>query len=341
MASTHPPPTRKRVTLTSVTIMEDRPAPVVTITDPRRPLDPGDVLVVGDEKPPWRAKRKHYEALALVLALGLAVVIPQQLVSARAADHRADLAAVDAARVSVSLITSGVEGDDVKAIVSSEGPDPITVLSLHLVAEGYSAITVDAPVVANGLVEVVLPDALPCADSLLSSTPGGIASVRLRVAGRVVTRSVVPYPMLFQALTTAAQNRCGYLPGSRALGVTAGVRFVGEELAVTLALTNKGRLPLVVNPAYLFNPGMLVLGIAGSVVIAPGTTSSPYRFRVRVHDCVELRSAGEGAPVQLQVDTETRLRGGATAGESVDVTQLVPRLQDALQSLVTQRCGGR
>jgi hypothetical protein len=321
--------------------MDDRPAPVVTITDPRRPVEPGDVLVSGDEKPPWRAKRWHYEALGLVVLLALAVVVPQRVVAARAADRRAAIAAVDAAEVAISLGTITDRSPVVRADVTSTGPDPITLESVQLHDPGYSRLTVNAQLPVRGISHLTVPDTRTCSEDLLNGSFGGPpATVRFRVAGREVTRSVPVPPDLYQALTEAAQTRCGFLPGSKALGGRLSVRPVGSQLKVALELTNAGRLPLYVRSTYVLTPGLEVPAGGSYVLVRTGGASTTYSFRLRVTDCTQLRPlVTQGAPIEVQLDTQIALHNGASAGDSVQLTERFPALATAIVALTDQQCG--
>ena len=321
--------------------MDDRPAPVVTITDPRRPVAPGDVLVSGDEKPPWRARRGHYEALGLVVLLALAVVVPQRVVASRAADRRAAIAAVDAAQVAISLGTITDRSPEVRADITNSGPDAITLQTVTLQDSAYRTLAVNAPVAPRSITHLTVPDTRACTDDLLNGTLGGPpATVRFRVAGRDVTRTVPVAQDLWQALIEAAQNRCGFLPAVKALGVRLSVRPVGKQLEVVLGLTNAGRLPLSVISVSALVPGLEVLSGPGNVPVPPGGAAKAYRFRLRVTDCLQLRPAVmPGGPIGVQLDTQTSLHNGTSTGDSVELTERFPALAAAIVALTDQQCG--
>jgi hypothetical protein len=116
-----------------------RPAPQVTVTDPNRPAGaPADVLGSGTERDPWRPQTWQLNAVALAVALAAAVVLPGRVVTARAQDRRAAVAAAEAVRLSV------VPGDPgqarpgrLRVVVSDDTRDAVRLLDVRLDGPGY------------------------------------------------------------------------------------------------------------------------------------------------------------------------------------------------------------
>lgn len=324
--------------------MDERPAPAVTITDPRRPAVEGDVLLAGDEKPPWRAQRRHYEAVALVVALALAVLVPQRVVAGRAAERRATTAAIDAADVAVSLGTDADRSSAVRAALTNEGPDAVTLVSMQLQGPGYGPLPLGGTLATGSSATVAVPDTRTCSEDLVSGLSVGLsdlsAVLRFRVAGRALTRTVPVASDLHQALVDAAARRCGYLPAGQALGIRLSLRPSADGVAVTLHLTNSGRLPLLVTSASALTEGLEVPPGLQEVVVPPRASPRTFAFGLRVTDCGKLRFAlTDSALVGVQLDAQVELARGGTAGDSVQLTDRFPALARAVVALGARRCG--
>lgn len=247
--------------------MEERPAPVVSISDPARPGTPGDVLSAGSERDPWRPRRGHVRAGALVLALVAAAVVPGKVVAARAQDRRAATAAADAVLLAVAPGAPELLG----VVLENDGPTGVRLVDVRVQAPGYRRVAAHGALAAHSTVTVALRDTRTCGEQLLTDGGPGSLEVRARTAaGRLLTRTVVLSPDAWTDLVDAAQRRCGYQSPERALTTSVTVQKQGRRLLVRLQLHNRDRVPLllqsVVDPV---GSTVTVVGGAGLPVTVP------------------------------------------------------------------------
>jgi hypothetical protein len=300
---------------------------VVTIVDPLHPGAPGDVVVGGSEREPWRATRTHYELLALVVALAAAVVLPAKAVSARAEDRRQARAEADAVSWSAGPDQGGIS-------LTNDTPGTLRLLDVTLLAPGYEPVTVDREVKALTSTQVLLPDTRTCERSLMRREEYGEARVRVRTEhGLEVTRTVELTDAWF-SLQEAAQDRCGWLPPGRSLEVTASFVRQGADLLLRGTARNAGKATLRVYAPGLDTGTLSTELLRGDRLrVAPGA-SVPYTARVIGTGCEEAASLTTVEVAQATFFVEAE--GDDTVSDSTTtlLTQLAP-----LRTWVATRCG--
>ena len=313
------------------------PAPVVTITDPARPSAPADVLSAGHEKPPWRPRRPHYQAAGLLVAVIVAAVVPDAVVSSYASDRRAGVAADESVRVSLAAAGSGTAGG-LPVLVSNDGRSPVTVLDVTVLAPGQQAQRVTRRQLSRGATAPgTLPDTMPCSEQLVAGPTSGLARVRVRTStGHELVRQVVLDPTLWADLRGLAQVRCGYLPATRAFATTVAAVRSGGALELHLVVTNRGRLPLTVTSFGAQISGLLVSQPLPLLVPARSTKPVPLVLRVTINGCQDLAQFATTIPVELGVSV--RLSDGSERGESVQLAETHPEVAEAIRGFIESRC---
>lgn len=310
--------------------MEQRPAPVVTISDPTRPGEPVDVMVSGTEKEPWKPTRRHWTAVAVLALLAVAAVVPDKVVSARAADRRAELAAVEAVRISVGSGAPADTADSLRMTVSNDGPAPVTLLEVQV--DGYQPVRLSKQIKSVSGEAVDLKDTAACTERLLTPGSETRARVRVRTAGGsdVVRRVAVPGDV-WLPLNALAQKRCGYLQAAEALVVSGSGSAKGKAFELRVTARNRGKLPLQIGYVDV-GPGLVVDQVLEDTQVPPGGTRRLV-YSVRVQSCADARSLGvNGDGPQVTVNAFTVLSEG-TYYSSGDETG-VPLFQEPYPTLV-------
>ncbi len=120
-------------------------APQVTITDPNDPREPGDLLVVGDDRPPFRLGGRGIAGLVVVALLaGGGVLYRQHRVTDRGLQRTAEAAFAEKDRYDLSTSNAGVFGEElgggmVSAQVTAGTSDPALVMTgLFLTGTGVT-----------------------------------------------------------------------------------------------------------------------------------------------------------------------------------------------------------
>ena len=297
--------------------MDQRPAPVVTISDPTRPGEPVDVMESGSEKEPWRPTRKHWTALGVLVLLALAAVVPDKVVAARAADRRAELAAVEGVRLSFSPGAEGAQDEHVQAVLSNDGPDPVTLVQVQV--DGYQPIRLDKKLKLSSGTTLDLADTAACSERLLAPGSETRAAVRVRTAGgTVVTRRVPVQSEIWLPLNLLAQRRCGFPSVSDTLRLTAVGHPNGGGYEVRITARNTGRLPIEFG--YVDAGAGFDANVQGDqpVRIAPGQTR---RLDYVIHlnnGCGDARGSNVSVDgdLQLTVNANTLLSDGSYANDA-------------------------
>ena len=317
--------------------VDERPPPLITISDPTRPGEPVDVMVSGDEKEPWRPTRRHWTALAVLVLLAVAAVVPDRVVSARAADRRAELAAVDGVELTLSADGSQPAPDAVRLLVQNTGPSDVRLLEVQV--DGYPTQRTDVLVPRAGADTVDLKDTVTCTEKVLLTGDQNRVRLRLRTpGGTVVTRRLDLTGDAWLPLAALAQKRCGYLSPGEALKITAAGQVVGRALDLRVTVRNTGRVPLRLDGVNL-PAGFDWRTVPAPPTSLPASQTTPTSLLVRltVNSCPDAQSSLVGDPV-VAFSTVQLLSGGAEygAGDSP------PVLEDALPlltQLVSAACG--
>lgn len=306
------------------------PAPVITITDPSRPGEVGDVLISGDEREPWRPSRRHYRALAYVLLLVVAAVVPAQVVSARAQDHRDAVAEADLVKLAVSATSSALTGPDVSLTVTNETDHALRLLSVQVREPGYGVTRVDRTIAAHSAIPVTVPDTRTCGrDQISPANTGTVTTVSRTSHGERVLRSVTVSDQAWQQLTSVARERCGWKTPLEALRVTATWVRSGSDLVLRGTVSNSGKAELAVDAV---NPGLLEGNVAGNTtpIRLPAGATRPFSYRIALGGCGDLGNAG---PVRADVSATALGPVQSSATLDVEVAH-----NDVLLAFLEARC---
>ena len=275
-----------------------RDAPKVTVTDPSRPGGAADVMVSGDEREPWRASRRQKALLAGALVVALLVAAGVQVVRHQREQTRLD--ALSVAQVSVAVTIQPALDDSTTGTVHlalrNDTPVTVHVDRLRVDLPGLPEVRIDKDLLSAEFVTADVPDRVTCSPDVKDTQRQVRGALDVRTARGV--RATVPVTLLpdaVQSLLGAAQDRCHFLPLTRALSVSINddARRAGKQVVADLLLSNDGLLPLTVTGIQL--PSGFALGTDASL---------PLSLPIARFDAQGARISDDGFPLRLTIGVE-------------------------------------
>lgn len=333
--------------------MEDerRPAPVVSVRDPRRPERPADVLVAGDDKPPLdpAVRRRRLRIGGAALLVGALVVGGAELRERRAAT--AEERRLDA----IVRVTAEPQGDSASydptsrvarleshVLLRNGGPRDLLVVGATL--GGYELVQPEVRVPAGRDATLLLQRSVGCS----STEPAPAAAdaplvLELRTgSGPRAAEVALPFDV------SAAARACGFMPVEEAVRFSlVGWEQGGTVLELDLEVSSESVRPVDL-VAVQAGPGLdavLTSGPGGAPralpIRLPQRTGSLIEVRrmavqLRVTDCAVAAgvgvSGGDGAGPQLSLQVRD------AAGDEATIGSLYPPV--LLGGLLAETCPG-
>jgi hypothetical protein len=275
-------------------VPEELPPPLVTISDPRRPGVPTDVVAGGHDRDPWRPSRRQLQVLTAVVVTGALVAGTSAHVQQRRREQARDRAALAAA--DVALTTSFQEDREppagtVTVGVRNDGPTALRVLSLRFGDPAYQDVRLDLDLPRYAIKPVDVPFATTCPQQPPRSAPKQ-GTVRIHGPGGGERDIVVTLLGDVRAtLLGGLQEACGLFPPEDSVGLQADQPVTrGRVTTVTIQATVRGVQPVVLTAldpppgfAATVSPALPLQLPAGTLTGPPSTT--PLTVTLTVTDC--------------------------------------------------------
>jgi hypothetical protein len=337
----------------------ERPAPPITIVDPRGAVLTTDLLGSGNEKDPWEPWQPTLlqVAILLVVVLVTAVVsVPVLLVHNHSRDRALDRKELQSLSLTQpeqpNLEVTGT-ADTIGLTLQNDGPSAVRVLSAHVDRTGYQDQRVSATVRPGGTAIVELRPLGDCPPPrALPASPSGVV-VRVRTArGQLTTVRVSVRDSSFSySYSQAIALRCGALPVQDAfLAEVRDVQTSPTSVSGHLRVRNRSRDPHTLSSLLVGDGFRLVLGRLPPIAVPPGPDALDVDipFTITVTTCrVAKQQMSAGTDPERDTSDysfEQPSFGGLNATSSDTSDGPFPllttdRLVEPLATLVTRTCG--
>lgn len=249
-------------------VEDERPAPVLTITDPGRPAPLTDVLQVGVERDPWRPGPRLRRALLAGLPLLAAAVALVAYVGQRSAEHAA--VRRELARVAVVADDAGFSA----FVFRNAGPDAVTVLTARVDGAGNRTSPVAQPISPGDTLLIPLRVDAPCPARVPQTGPAGVQlEVRTDRGSRRAVHVDLSDTQTSFALLDGVRDRCRLFDEADSFEVErAGAGTEGRSMVVFADVSNRSVLARAIT-GLSAGPGFRVVPL----------TALPLDVRTRVH----------------------------------------------------------
>ena len=248
------------------------------------------MLSAGDERPPWRASRRHVLAALAALLLAACAAGGVGWRRHQAQERRLDRAAVAALSLIVVDDPLGFidDGDDVAVELRNDGRQPVRIRSARVDFPGYRQIPLSAALTPYAATRLRIASTPSCGPAVVTMGQLDLLVGVVTVRG---TARQLRLPLLAGStglfVRSRAREVCAMMPTAQAVTVSAALaRSSSREAVLDLTLENLSVLPVTLQ-AIGAGPGLQVtaesrLPVALPARTAPRTRASLVSVLVRV-----------------------------------------------------------